>query len=403
MNVVLAYGIESAPAARGHVVVIDVLRAFTCAAFAFDRGAESIVLVSTADEAFAIRRTRPDVLLIGHGAGGRIIPGFDFGNSPHDLVHSGDRLRGRTLVQRTGSGTQVVVAAKNADAIYLGSLPVASATCRHLRHIGAETATLLASGSSSGLDSQEDLACRAFMADALCGRAPDRDATIRAVRTSPGGVLALDPSVDWTVPGDLDCATAVDEFDFAMPVTREDGLLVARRFDVPHPARWDGRWPADVATMIAKRQLGELRSDGMSADAESLIAAGFVTDELCALVGSRDAGGSVDQERFERSIAALGLTLDLPTAVVVLSLDSARRIVAGSVAPKVGAYEVGRFWSERREFLPTGYAADWREFYAEWSEYDFDWTDPAERDARRADIDASVRNLAQRFLRRYGG
>jgi 2-phosphosulfolactate phosphatase len=228
MHVELAYGIASAPAARGHVVVIDVLRAFTCAAFAFGRGAESIVLVSTTDEAHAVKRARPHVLMIGE-VGGRIIPGFDFGNSPHALTTAD--LAGRTIVQRTGSGTQGVVSARNADAVFLGSLLVASATCRHLRSVGAETVTLLAMGSPSRDDDPEDLACRAFMADVLAGRAPDRDGTIRAVRDSPGGRAALDPAIDWTVPGDLDCATDIDAFDFAMPVAREDGLLVARRYD----------------------------------------------------------------------------------------------------------------------------------------------------------------------------
>ena len=228
MDVHLAYGIETAPHARGHVVVIDVLRAFTCAAFAFDRGAESIVLVSTTDEAFAVKRARPDVLMMGE-VGGRIIPGFDFGNSPWDLVQSGDRLRGRTLVQRTGSGTQGVVSAREADTVYLGSLPVASATCRHLQQIGAETVTLLAMGSPSGHDGPEDLACQAFMADVLAGRQPDHSGTIRAIRECIGGREALDPAVDWTLPGDFDCAVSIDAFGFAMRVAREHGLLVARR------------------------------------------------------------------------------------------------------------------------------------------------------------------------------
>ena len=231
MDIVEAYGIETAPAARGHVVVIDVLRAFTCAAFAFDAGAEAIVLVSTVDEALAVRRARPGVILFGE-VGGRIIPGFDFGNSPHDLVHARDRLRGKTLVQRTGSGTQGVTSARNADAVYLGSLPVASATCRHLHRIGAGSVTLLAMGSPSGSDGPEDVACRGYMADVLRGREPDREEAIRQVRESKGGRWALDPSVDWISPGDLACATDIDRFAFAMPVTREDGLLVARRVDV---------------------------------------------------------------------------------------------------------------------------------------------------------------------------
>jgi 2-phosphosulfolactate phosphatase len=264
MEVLLAHGIGAAPSARGHVVVIDVLRAFTCAAFAFGHGAEAIVLVSTTDEALALRRARPDVLLMGE-VGGRIIPGFDFGNSPHDLDVAGREglLLGRTIVQRTGSGTQGVVAAKDADAVYLGSLPVASATCRHLRTIGARTVTLLAMGSPSGFDGPEDVACRTFMADVLAGREPDRFTARREIWNSPGGEAARDPSVDWTSPGDLECATDVDAFDFAMHVRREDGLLVARAVQVRSPGFSRVVRPPSRGAFLERQDVGD---SGVRAD-----------------------------------------------------------------------------------------------------------------------------------------
>lgn len=44
---------------RDTVVVIDVLRAFTTAAYAFDAGVGEMLLVSTVEEAFELKKTLP--------------------------------------------------------------------------------------------------------------------------------------------------------------------------------------------------------------------------------------------------------------------------------------------------------------------------------------------------------
>ena len=63
------------------VIAIDVLRAFTTAAYLFDRGAESIILVSEVDEAFRLKNCDPAFLIVG-AVDGVQVHGFDFGNSP---------------------------------------------------------------------------------------------------------------------------------------------------------------------------------------------------------------------------------------------------------------------------------------------------------------------------------
>ena len=65
----------------GAVVVVDVLRAFTTSAFAFDAGAAAIYLVATIDEALGLKAEHPEVLLVGENHGRRP-DGFDFPNSP---------------------------------------------------------------------------------------------------------------------------------------------------------------------------------------------------------------------------------------------------------------------------------------------------------------------------------
>ncbi len=226
MKITIAQRLPAAESARGHVVVIDVMRAFTTAAFAIHAGAERIVLVSGAEEAFATRSRLFRSVLVGEDRG-RKIDGFDHGNSPAEM--EGADLAGRTVILRSSSGTQGVVRARSADAVLLGSLVTASATVRYLREKAREV-TFLAMGSPYSGEGSEDDACAELMAALLRGESADTARTIRAVRSSEAGRQALDPAVEWTSPEDLDRACALDRFDFALPVELEDGLLVARPY-----------------------------------------------------------------------------------------------------------------------------------------------------------------------------
>src|SRR2546428_13849067 len=111
--------------AHGVVIVIDVVRAFTVAAYAFAGGASRLWLVHTVEEALALREREPGALLAGE-VGGRLISGFDFNNSPA-LMSVAD-VCGRLLIQRTGAGTQGAVRAINATHILVCSLANAQAT-----------------------------------------------------------------------------------------------------------------------------------------------------------------------------------------------------------------------------------------------------------------------------------
>jgi 2-phosphosulfolactate phosphatase len=240
MHVVKARGVEAADRAIGSVVVIDVLRAFTTAAYAFAAGAKEIVLVSEVDEAFALRERFERAVLVGE-VGGKPIAGFDHGNSParmRELDPSG--LSGTTVILRSSSGTQGVTRARAADETWLGSLVVASATARALAG-SAKTITLIAMGSPYDGDDEssgaEDDACadliEALLASddtaSMAQRAlAGTTSTIERVRASRAARQALDPSIDWITPADLECALAIDRFDFAMRVRREHDLLIAR-------------------------------------------------------------------------------------------------------------------------------------------------------------------------------
>ena len=217
-------GAEGALAARGLTVVVDVLRAFTTAAYAFARGARDIVLVSTVEEAFAVRQRYPDALLIGE-VGGRLIPGFDLDNSPTHMQQAD--VAGRRLVQRTGAGTQGVVLAAAAEERVLASLVVARATVAYVQSRAPRQVSLLATNPAASPYNEDD-ACADYLAALLRGEPPDVETTLLRVRESADARELTDSLGDDFPPTDLDLALALDRFDFAMPVERREGLWVAR-------------------------------------------------------------------------------------------------------------------------------------------------------------------------------
>jgi 2-phosphosulfolactate phosphatase len=207
-------GLEGARSAVGTAVIIDVFRAFTTAAFCIAAGAREIVLVGDHEHALALKANDPDLFLTGE-IGGRPIPGFDVGNSPSRI--DGLNLAGRRVVQRTSAGTQGVVAAAAASEILLGSLVVAGATVRYLS--GRDAIALVAMGTHGGDDHGEDEICAAYLEQLLLDAAPSPPA------------ISLGPAEqwpEWFPRRDAELALDVDRFSFALPVTREDGLLVAR-------------------------------------------------------------------------------------------------------------------------------------------------------------------------------
>ncbi|MCA9874431.1 MAG: 2-phosphosulfolactate phosphatase [Anaerolineales bacterium] len=207
----------------GLVVVIDVLRAFTTAAFALAAGAADIVLVGSVEEAFALRQKWPQALIMGE-VNGRQVPGFDFGNSPSALL--GQELDGRRLIHRTSAGTQGVVRSVNAAAIFTASFVCAQATVEAIRALQPPEVTFVNTDNRPGGYGDEDAACSDYLSALLRGEQPDPTPYLDRVRESINGRLFADPAVAHLPAADLACALELDRFDFAMPVKRQNGWHV---------------------------------------------------------------------------------------------------------------------------------------------------------------------------------
>lgn len=212
--------------ARGIVVVIDVIRAFTVAAYAFGGGASSLRLVRTVEDALALRERDPEALLAGE-IGGRLISGFDLNNSPY-LMSQAD-VRGRRIIQRTGAGTQGAVGARNATHLLIASLANARATAHYAARLSAATglpiAFLPTESASSGVLRNEDKYCADYIEALLT--APETAPALLADRVArlhvEGRFYHWGENKDEDFPqGDLEKILGADHFDFAMVGTRKE-------------------------------------------------------------------------------------------------------------------------------------------------------------------------------------
>jgi 2-phosphosulfolactate phosphatase len=210
--------------ATGTVIVIDVLRAFSTAAYAFSLGAREILLVGTVEEALSLRQQISNSKVMGEVNGIRP-DGFDFGNSPTCL--SQEDLSGVTIIQRTTAGTQGAIRSQNAEVLLATSLVVANATVQHVKRLGADQVTFVITGKDLG-GGDEDLACAEYIEALLKGERPDPQPFIQRVLASRDASQHFDPTKIGFPLTDLDYCTQIDKFDFAMPIERNDGRLIMR-------------------------------------------------------------------------------------------------------------------------------------------------------------------------------
>jgi len=226
MEIRLASLLRGAQEAEGTAIIIDVFRAFTTAAVAFDRGAEQIVLVAEVEEALELRRRGVGELCLGEVDGQRP-PGFDFGNSPYEVSHAD--FTGKTLIQSTRAGTVGVNAAAAAHTLYLGSFVIATATVQAILASAPPLVTIVAMGAAAQGRSDEDEQCALYLRNLLQGRCPDAEAVHKLVLVGQEAQKYGDPSQPHFHPRDPEIALHIDRYPFAIRVQQEEGLLVARR------------------------------------------------------------------------------------------------------------------------------------------------------------------------------
>jgi 2-phosphosulfolactate phosphatase len=117
------------------MIVIDVLRTTTSIITAISSGAKTIIPTETLREAYRLHRRHPNYLLVGE-RNGRRPRGFDFGNSPQELMAK--EIRGKDLIITTTNGTKALTGSKQAKWVLSGAFLNAGAIAKKTVEISNE-------------------------------------------------------------------------------------------------------------------------------------------------------------------------------------------------------------------------------------------------------------------------
>ncbi|WP_344942931.1 2-phosphosulfolactate phosphatase [Sphaerisporangium flaviroseum] len=213
-------------------VVVDVMRAFTVAAWAFARGAEKIVLAGSLNEALALKARHPEWVALKDGPPAA---GFDAVNSP-GLLRSAD-LGGRTVVQKTTAGTVGALAVKDASLVLCAGFVVAEATARLLRTRRSDGVTFVVTGEGGRAD--EDLACAQYIARRVTEAGTDAAEFLRRAAGSRAAAELAQGVRQGAHPDDVALCLELDRFPFAMVATLEGPLMVLRPRTMPSSVNED--------------------------------------------------------------------------------------------------------------------------------------------------------------------
>jgi 2-phosphosulfolactate phosphatase len=230
MKIEISEFADGARQARGLAVIIDVFRAFSVECYAFDSGAVKIIATGEVMEAFKLKGLYKQAVLVGEREEKKI-PGFDFGNSPTEILKAD--LTGKILIHTTTAGTNGLINAKRADITIAGSFVNAAAVAKYIRTLGPEQVSLVAMGHRAKQSAEEDLLCAEYIKSLIEGKKADFEPKISDLRLTAGKRFFKPENIDFSPPTDFFLCTMTDKFNFILKaVPRNDGNIDMERIDI---------------------------------------------------------------------------------------------------------------------------------------------------------------------------
>ena len=214
------------PDVNDTVVVIDVLRSFTTASVVLAKGASAIYLADGLAAAAELLGRIENPVSVGALAGGDPAPGFDFGNSPSELMRAD--LAGKTVVLCTAAGVRGLHLSRQARRLYAAGLACARATAEAIRATDAQDVCFVITGEWTDRDGDEDVACADYIESLLRGNPAKAKDYARRVRKSDFGRRFTSEAWPNLPQADLEFAARADFYEFAMKVERDGDHLLIR-------------------------------------------------------------------------------------------------------------------------------------------------------------------------------
>ncbi len=229
MRIEILQLLEGAKKASGLTVIIDVFRAFSTACYFFELGAKSVISVGNIGQSYHLKEQNHDFVLAGE-RNEQKPPGFDFGNSPSLLQK--EKIKGKTIIHTTSSGTQGITCATYADEIITGSFVNAGAIIRYIQKKQPEMVSLVCMGYACEYPTDEDTLCAKYIKNELEGMPSNFDKMIEIIRNGSGARFFDEEKQSWSPKKDFELCLNLNRFDFVLKVEKQGELNYLRRINI---------------------------------------------------------------------------------------------------------------------------------------------------------------------------
>lgn len=230
MNIKILHMVEGAKEATGIAVIIDVFRAFTVEAYLMNNGAKKLIPVGDMQIAYDYKAKDDNCILIGERHG-KILPGFDYGNSPAQIKDID--FNGKTVIHTTSAGTQGIANAQNADEVLTGSLVNARAIANYIKSKNPKEVSLVCMGLEATSQTEEDNLCAYYIKSILEENPIELDEEIEKLKITSGAKFFDKKQKDVFPEEDFYLSTEVDKFNFVLKVEKDSqGMKYIKRLDI---------------------------------------------------------------------------------------------------------------------------------------------------------------------------
>jgi len=230
MDIKILHMVEGAKSATGITVIIDVFRAFTVEAYLMNNGAKKLIPVGDMQIAYDYKEKDNSCILVGERHG-KILPGFDYGNSPSQIKDV--NFGGKTVIHTTSAGTQGIANAKNADEVLTGSLVNAKAIAQYIKNKNPKEVSLVCMGLEAKSQTEEDNLCAYYIKSILEGQPMELDQEVEKLKATSGAKFFDKAQQDVFPEQDFYLSTEVDKFNFVLKVNKDNnGMNYIEKIDL---------------------------------------------------------------------------------------------------------------------------------------------------------------------------
>ncbi len=174
---------DDASKIQGFTIVVDILRAFSTAYYIHQNKPKKYIVTDNIEHAFSLKIKYKNVLLIGERQGIKI-DGFDFGNSPTEVINN--NFNNNCVVHTTTAGTKGLLLQPPHNEVIIGGFINCDAIHNYIKSKNIEIINIYCTAPKDSMYGEEDYLFVEYFTDKLLEKPTYFEKIVTKIRNGTG-------------------------------------------------------------------------------------------------------------------------------------------------------------------------------------------------------------------------